>query len=143
MAKAHISATNATDKTIRAIDRKRERERRFILNKARDNAEEFAAQVTQRLIDREILELNSVQAVRDAFIVQLRALPEMEEFDIQLKVAPIRTIIPDPNILSLYLTGYVIENLINNPAIEDVFGEDIDIYRAIDSIFKVLRPAQQ
>ncbi|MEA3467112.1 MAG: hypothetical protein U9R57_02680 [Thermodesulfobacteriota bacterium] len=143
MAKAHISATNATDKTIRAIDRKRERERRFILNKARDNAEEFAAQVTQRLIDREILELNSVQAVRDAFIVQLRTLPDMEEFDIQLKVAPIRTIIPDPNILSLYLTGYVIEDLINNPAIEDVFGEDIDIYRAIDSIFKVLRPAQQ
>ncbi len=143
MAKAHISATNATDKTIRAIDRKRERERRFILNKARDNAEEFAAQVTQRLIDREILELNSVQAVRDAFIAQLRTLPDMEEFDIQLKVAPIRTIIPDPNILSLYLTGYVIEDLINNPAIEDVFGEDIDIYRAIDSIFKVLRPAQQ
>ncbi len=143
MAKAHISATNATDKTIRAIDRKRERERRFILNKARDNAEAFAAQVTQRLIDREILELNSVQAVRDAFIVQLRTLPDMEEFDIQLKVAPIRTIIPDPNILSLYLTGYVIEDLINNPAIEDVFGEDIDIYRAIDSIFKVLRPQQQ
>ena len=143
MAKAHISATNATDKTIRAIDRKRERERRFILNKARDNAEEFAAQVTQRLIDREILELNSVQAVRDAFIAQLRTLPDMEEFDIQLKVAPIRTIIPDPNILSLYLTGYVIEDLINNPAIEDLFGEDIDIYRAIDSIFKVLRPAQQ
>ena len=26
--------------------------------------------------------------------------------------------------------------------IEDVFGEDIDIYRAIDSIFKVLRPPQ-
>ncbi len=142
MAKAHISATNATDKTIRAIDRKRERERRFILNKARDNADEFAARVTQRLIDREVLEITSVQAVRDAFTEQLRQLPTMEEFDIQLKVAPIRTLIPDPNILSLYLTGYVIEDLINNPAVEDVFGEDIDIYRAIDSIFKVLRPQQ-
>jgi hypothetical protein len=142
MAKAHISATNATDKTIRAIDRKRERERRFILNKARENAEEFATRVTQRLIDREVLEINSVQAVRDAFITQLKTLPDMDEFDIQLKVAPIRTLIPDPNILSLYLTGYVIEDLIENPAIEDVFGEDIDIYRAIDSIFKVLRPPQ-
>ncbi len=142
MAKAHISATNATDKTIRAIDRKRERERRFILNKARDNAEEFAARVTQRLIDREVLEINSVQAVRDVFVEQLKSLPNMEEFDIQMKVAPIRTLIQDPNILSLYLTGYVIEDLINNSAIEDVFGEDIDIYRAIDSIFKVLRPPQ-
>ncbi len=142
MAKAHISATNATDKTIRAIDRKRERERRFILNKARDNAEEFAARLTQRLIDREIIELNSVQSVRDVFITQLRLLPDMEEFDLQLKVAPIRTLIQDPNIVSLYLTGYVIEDLINNPAIEDIFGEDIDIYRAIDSVFKILRPQQ-
>lgn len=142
MAKAHISATNATDKTIRAIDRKRERERRFILNKAKDNAEEFSARLTQRLIDREIIEVNSVQGVRDVFIEQLRILPDMEEFDLQMKVAPIRTLIPDPNIVSLYLTGYVIEDLINNPAIEDVFGEDIDIYRAIDSIFKVLRPPQ-
>ena len=131
-----------TDKTIRAIDRKREREKRFILNKARDNAEEFATRVTQRLIDREVLEINSVQAVREVFVEQLKSLPNMEEFDIQMKVAPIRTLIQDPNILSLYLTGYVIEDLINNPAIEDIFGEDIDIYRAIDSIFKVLRPPQ-
>ncbi len=142
MAKAHISATNATDKTIRAIDRKRERERRFILNKARDNAEEFATRVTQRLIDREVLEINSVQDVRDTFVRLIKSLPEMEDFDIQLKIAPIRTLIPDPNILSLYLTGYIIEDLIENPAIEDVFGEDLDIYRAIDSIFKVLRPQQ-
>ncbi|HIP82183.1 MAG TPA: hypothetical protein EYH36_03130 [Desulfocapsa sulfexigens] len=142
MAKAHISATNATDKTIRAIDRKRERERHFILNKARDNAEEFATRVTQRLIDREVLEINSVQAVQDAFVQQLTSLPKMDDFDIQMKVAPIRTLIQDPNILSLYLTGYVIEDLINHPAIEDVFGEDADIYRAIDSIFKVLRPPQ-
>ena len=140
MAKAHISATNATDKTIRAIDRKRERERRFILNKARDNAEEFATRLTQRLIDREILEINSVQGVRDVFTAQIKGLPDMEEFDIQMKVAPIRTLIPDPNILSLYLTAYVIEDLVDNPAIEDVFGEDLDIYRAIDSILKVLRP---
>lgn len=142
MAKAHISATNATDKTIRAIDRKRERERRFILNKARDNAEEFATLVTQRLIDRNVLEINSVQNVRDSFLNQLKKLPEMEEFDIQMKVAPIRTLVPDPNILTLYLTGYVIEDLIDNPAVEDVFGEDLDVYRAIDSVFKVLRPTQ-
>lgn len=142
MAKAHISATNATDKTIRAIDRKRERERRFILKKARENAEEFSARLTQRLIDREIIETSSVQAVRDVFIQQLQELPGMDDFDVQMKVAPNRTLIPDPNIISLYLTQYVIEDLINNPAIEDIFGEDIDIYRAIDSIFKVLRPQQ-
>lgn len=142
MAKAHISATNATDKTIRAIDRKRERERRFILNKAKENAEEFSARLTQRLIDREVIETNSVQALREIFIHQLQALASMDEFDLQMKVAPNRTLIPDPNIVSLYLTQYIIEDMINNPAIEDIFGEDIDVYRAVDSVFKVLRPPQ-
>ncbi len=142
MAKAHISATNTTDKTIRAIDRKRERERQFILKKAKENAEEFSARLTQRLIDREVVETTSVQALREVFTQQLRDLASMDEFDIQLKVAPNRTLIPDPNIVSLYLTQYIIEDLINNPAIEDIFGEDIDVYRAVDSIFKVLRPPQ-
>jgi len=142
MAKAHISATNATDKTIRAIDRKRERERRFILKKAKENAEEFAARLTQRLIDRQIVETNSVQVLREVFTQQLQDLAAMDEFDIQMEVAPNRTLIPDPNIVSLYLTQYIIEDLINNAAIEDIFGEDIDIYRAVDSIFKVLRPPQ-
>ena len=142
MAKAHISATNATDKTIRAIDRKRERERRFILNKAKENAEEFSARLTQRLIDRGVIETNSVQALREVFTRQLHDLASMEDFDLQMKVAPNRTLVQDPNIVSLYLTQYIIEDLINNPAIEDIFGEDIDVYRAIDSIFKVLRPPQ-
>lgn len=140
MAKIHISATNATDKTIRTIDRKRERERRFILRKARDNADEFSAKLVQRLIDRQVIETDSVQSLRDVFVGQLKKLPEMEEFDIQMKVAPIRTLIPDPNIVSLYLTQFIIEDLINHPSIEDIFGDDIDIYRAVDSIFKILRP---
>jgi len=140
MAKAHISATNTTDKTIRAIDRKRERERRFILNKAKENAVEFSSRLTQRLIDREIIETNSANEMREVFTKQLQSIATMEDFDIQMKVAPVRTLVQDPNILSLYLTQYVIEDLINNPAIEDIFGEDIDVYRAVDSIFKVLRP---
>ena len=95
-----------------------------------------------RSIDREVIETNSVQALRDVFVQQLRDLASMDDFDIQMKVAPNRTLIPDPNIVSLYLTQYIIEDLLNNPAIEDIFGEDIDVYRAVDSIFKVLRPPQ-
>ncbi len=142
MAKAHISATNATDKTIRAIDRKREQERRFILRKGRDNADEFATRLVQRLIDRNIIETDSVTDLKELFAKQLQLLPEMEDFDIQMKTAPIRTLVQDANILSLYLTQYIIEDVINHPAIEDIFGDDIDIYRAVDSIFKILRPQQ-
>jgi len=140
MAKAHISANNATDKTIRSIDRKREQERRFMLQKAKENADELAAKLVQRLIDKGIIETSSVQSLHDTFEEQLKKLATLEEFDIQLKVAPLRTLVPDPNIISLYLTQFIIEDLINHSAIQDIYGEDLDIYLAADSIFKTLRP---
>ncbi|MBU0663574.1 MAG: hypothetical protein KJ990_03420 [Proteobacteria bacterium] len=140
MAKAHISPNNATDKTIRSIDRKREQERRFMLQKARENADEFAAKLVQRLIDKGIVETTSVQSLHDTFEEQLKKLANLDEFEIQLKVAPIRTLVPDPNIISLYLTQFIIEDLINHSAIQDIYGEDLEIYLTTDSIFKTLRP---
>jgi hypothetical protein len=140
MAKAHVSSSSATDKTIRSIDRKREQERRFMLHKAKENASELAGKLVQRLIDKGIVETSSVQILHDTFEEQLKKLAGLEEFDVQLKVAPIRTLVPDPNIISLYLTQFIIEDLINHSAIQDIYGEDLEVYLATDSIFKALRP---
>ncbi len=139
MAKASISPNRATDKTIRTIDRKREQERRKMFLRAKDHAPEFAAKLVQRLIDREIIETNSVTAIKDAFESQLQKLGYIEEFELQMKIAPVRTIAQDPNVVSLYFTQYIVEDLIQNPAIQDVFGDDLDIYLAVDSVFRVLR----
>ncbi len=140
MAKVNISPNRTTDKTIRTIDRKREQERKKMFHRAKDHAPEFAAKLTQRLIDREIIETTSATAVRDAFEAQLGKLGYIEEFELQMKIAPIRTIAQDPNVVSLYFTQYIVEDLINNPAIQDIFGDDLDIYRAVDSVFRILRP---
>ncbi len=139
MAKASISPNRATDRTIRTIDRKREQERRKMFLRAKDHAQEFAAKLVQRLIDREIIETSSVTAVKDAFETQLLKLGYLEEFELQMKIAPVRTIAQDPNVVSLYFTQYIVEDLIQNPAIQDVFGDDLDVYLAVDSVFRVLR----
>ena len=115
---------SATDKTIRAIDRKREQERRFMLSQAFKNAEELSAKLVQRLIDQHIIETTSEQAMRELFADQLRTISNMEEFDIQYKIAPLRNLANDPNFISLYLTQYNTEDLIENPKIQDVFGDD-------------------
>ena len=107
--------------------------------RAKDHAEEFAGKLVQRLIDREIIETNSVSAVKDAFESQLQKLGYIEEFELQMKIAPVRTIAQDPNVVSLYFSQYIVEDLIQHPAIQDVFGDDLDIYRAVDSVFRVLR----
>jgi hypothetical protein len=132
---------SSTDATIRAIDRKREQERRFMLSQAFKNAEEISTKLVQRLIDRHIIETTSEQAMRELFSDQLRTLSNMEEFDIQFKIAPLRNLATDPNFISLFLTQYIIEDLIDHPKVQDVFGDDLDIYRAVDSILNKIRPS--
>lgn len=139
MAKVNISPNRTTDKTIRTIDRKREQERRKMFLRAKDHAPEFAAKLVQRLIDREIVETTSVADLREAFENQLNKLGYIEEFELQMKIAPVRTIAQDPNVVSLYFTQYIVEDLIEHPAIQDIFGDDLDIYRAVDSVFRILR----
>ena len=136
----HINPSNSTNKTIDAIDRKRERERRFILNKARENAPELAVRLVQRLIDEHIIETNDVQAIQEGVEKQLREPSDMDEFEIRLKIADIRTLVPDPNILSLYLTAYVIDDLIDHPSIQDIFGDDLDVYNTVESVLGIIRP---
>ena len=136
----HINPSNSTNKTIDAIDRKRERERHFILNKARENAPELAIRLVQRLMDEHIIETNNVQAIQEGVERQLKEPSDMEEFEIRLKIADIRTLVPDPNILSLYLTAYVIDDLIDHPNIQDVFGDDLDVYNAVESVLGTIRP---
>jgi len=139
MAKVNISPNRTTDKTIRTIDRKRERERKKMFLRAKDHAPEFAAKLVQRLIDREIIETTSVTDIREAIEAQLGKLGYIEEFELQMKIAPVRTIAQDPNVVSLSFTQFIVEDLIENPAIQDVFGDDLDVYRAVDSVFRVLR----
>lgn len=138
---ARVFSNNAaTDKTIRAIDRKREQERRYMLSMAFKNAEEISTKLVQRLMDRNILETTSDQAMRELFCNILRKMQDMEEFDIQFKVAPLRSLAQDPNFISLYLTQYTTEDLINHPKVNDIFGDDLEIYNAIDSVLAEIRP---
>ena len=136
----HINPSNSTNKTIDAIDRKRERERQYMLKKSREMALELAVSLVQRLMDQHIIETNSTHAIQETMARQLQQLGDMEEFDMQFKIAPIRNLTPDPNVISLYLTQYIVEDLINHPNIQDVFGDDLDIYRAVDSVLAKIRP---
>jgi len=136
----HINPSNSTNKTIDAIDRKRERERQFMLKKSRELAPELAVSLVQRLLDKHIIETNSVQAIQEVVEKQLQRMSDMEEFDMQFKIAPIRNLTPDPNVISLYLTQFIIEDLIDHNNIQDVFGDDLDIYRAVDSVLTKIRP---
>ena len=64
---ARVFSSSATDKAIRALDRKRERERMYMLSMVYKNAEELATKLVQRLIDQGVIETTSAQALRELF----------------------------------------------------------------------------
>ena len=136
----HINPSNSTNKTIDAIDRKRDRERLFLLKKARENSNELSVALVQRLLDQHIIETNDVSSIQEAIEKQLRAMSDLEEFEMRYKIAPIRNLTQDPNIASLFITQFIIENLIDHPNIQDIFGDDLDVYRTVDSILSTIRP---
>jgi hypothetical protein len=137
---ARVFNSSATDKAIRALDRKREQERMYMLSMTYKNAEELATKLVQRLLDQGIIETNSAQALREVFTNLLRKISDMEEFDVQFKIAPIRSIATDPNFISLYVTQYIIEDLLDNPKVLDVFGDDLEIYNVVESVLSIIRP---
>ena len=132
----------AGDRAVRNIDRKREKERRFMLSAAYKYADELAMKLVQRLLDKHIIETSSDSAIREVFAELFQKLQDMEEFDIQFKIAPVRQLVPDPNFISLYLLQYIVEDLIDHPKIQDVFGDDLDVYKAVDSVMNQIRPRQ-
>jgi len=78
--------------------------------------------------------------MREVFTDLFRKIADMEEFDVQFKIAPIRSIATDPNFISLYVTQYIIEDLLDNPKVLDVFGDDLEIYTVVESVLSILRP---
>lgn len=131
----------AGNKAVRAIDRKREQERKIMLSAAYRYADELALKLVQRLLDLHVIETTSDSAIREVFANLLRNLQDMDEFELQYKIAPLRQLAVNPNFISLYLTQYIIEDLINHSKIEDVFGDNSDIYKAVDSVLEIIRPA--
>ena len=139
---AHQSNPYGTDaRASSAIDRKREQERRYMLQQAFKNAEPLAAKLVQRLLDAKIIETTSESAIREVFENLLRKLSDMEEFDIQFKIAPVRQLVANPNFISLYLTQYITEDLIDHPKIQDIFGDDQEIYASVESVMKAVNPS--
>lgn len=130
------------DKAGGAIDRKREREKRQMLQALYKNAPELSVRLVQRLLDKHIIETTSNETISKLFAELFEKMAEMDEFDMQYKIAPLRQLVIDANFLSLYVTQYVIEDLVEHEKIQDVFGDDLEVYRVVDSVLGAIRPPE-
>ena len=66
--------------------------------------------------------------------------PARPFLDLDYQIAPIRNLVPQPHIVSLYVTSFVIEQLIKHKDVVDIFGSDEEIYFTINEQVKKFLP---
>lgn len=130
MAKS-FSVGNRESKLLSKIESSKTRERVRAISAVRDNIEFFSNKVSMRLVETGFVETVSKNAIQEQIAKCLDTLCRAEEFDIDFKIAPFRTLVPNPNVVSIYLTAYIVETLINHKDVIDIFGSDEDIYFCI------------
>ena len=122
------------DRLINRLERKEKRESfrrdRFFKFKLA----EIHNKLSQDLLLNKIIETENPQAVSELIMQGLNKAYKSNEFDFKYFIAPIRTLVPRANPYALYLTQYILEVIIDDPNIIDVYGTDLEIYSLIDTI---------
>jgi len=122
------------DKLINRLERKGERESfrrdRFFKFKLK----EIHNKISQAILINKIIETENSQAISDLIMQGLNKAYRSNEFDFKFFIAPIRTLVPRPNPYALYLTQYILEVIIDDPHVIDVYGTDLEIYTLIGNI---------
>lgn len=96
---------------------------------------EIHNRLSQVLLMNRVVEADDSAAVSDALLQGLKKALQSSEFDFKYFIAPIRNLVPRPNPYSLYMTQYIMEVLIDNPHVVEVYGTDLEIYQAVNRVF--------
>ncbi len=89
-----------------------------------------------KLVENDLVETTNKNALEEQILKCLEKMIHTDDFDIDYQVSPFRRLVPQPNIVSLYVTAFVIEKLINHRDIVDIFGSDEEIYFIINQQVK-------
>ena len=95
---------------------------------------EIHSNLTQTLLMDKIVETDNASGFSEALLKGLKKLIKSSEFDFKYFIAPIRSLVPRPNHISLYITQYILEVMINDPSVIDVYGTDKDIYQSVNRV---------
>ena len=140
MAKVFRPSTRESS-ILSKIESSKERARRMALGGLRDCMEPLANSIAMKLVESNLVETTSKNAMEEQILKCLETLSRADDFEIDYRVAPIRSLIPNPHIVSLYVTAFVLEKLIHHKDVVDIFGSDEDIYLNINQQVKKYLPS--
>lgn len=130
MAKVFRKSTRETS-ILSKIESSKEHARRMAINGVKDYMDALSNAIAMKLVEEGLVETTNKNSLEEQIKGCLEKLTRAEDFDIDYQVAPLRNLVPQPHVVSLYVTAFVIEQLINHKDTVDIFGEDLEIYSCI------------
>lgn len=118
-------------KLISRIESSKEFERRKAVNSVVDCIDDLSNAISNKLVEDKLVETNNKNALEEQINYCLDKLSHAEDFDIDFQIAPFRHVVANPHVVSLYVTAFVIEQLIKHKDIIDIYGSDEEIYACI------------
>jgi len=122
------------------IESSKEHAKRMALKGIADCIEPLSNAIAMKLVESKFVETTNKNALEEQIHGSLEKLSHADDFDIDYQIAPFRNLIHQPHIVSIYLTAFVIEKLINHKDVIDIFGSDEEIYLCIHKQVKKYLP---
>jgi len=130
----HFDSGKELDKVLKGIERKEkqaafQRDRFF-----KFKLSEIHKGLSQALLMEKVVETDNPAALSDLVLQGLKKALKVNEFEFKYFVAPLRNLLPNPNPVALYMTQYVLEVILNDPSVVEVYGTDAEIYRLVNDV---------
>ncbi len=117
---------------ISKIESSKEHARRMAISGVRDCIDPLSNAIAMKLVEDGLVETTNKNSLEEQIKRCLDNLGRADDFDIDYQISPLRNLVPQPHVVSIYLTAFVLEQLINHKDTIDIFGSDEEIYTVIN-----------
>jgi hypothetical protein len=114
------------------IESSKEYARRQAINGVRDVIDPLSNALAMKLVEKNLVETTNKNRLEEQIKHCLENLGRSEDFDVDFLIAPIRNLVPNPHVVSLYVTAFVIEKLLKDKDVVDIYGTDEEIYLCVN-----------
>jgi len=138
---AKVFRTSNRESTILSkIESSKEHARRMAISSLKDHIEPLSNAIAMKLVENKLVETVSKNSLEEQIKGCLEKLRHADDFDLEFQISPFRNLVTQPHVVSIYVTAFVIEKLINHKDVVDIFGSDEEIYSCINYQVKKFLP---
>jgi len=124
--------SNRESKILSQIESSKERLRRLALSGIQNCLEPLSNAIASKLVETRLVETTNKNSLEEQVMKCLDKLSRADDFDIDYQNAEFRNIVSNPHVVSLYVTAFVIEQVIKHKDVVDIYGSDEEIYACIN-----------